>query len=190
MAANSKKLINFLSAGLRRHQKHAKHGRFRPFRAVPRGLGLRQATKHLKRYNYGFDHLCLRFLLSRNGRLPTEYFWHVIANDVVHVHAAIAAVAQIVALCDGKPLPPRYGGEGEEITEGVDFLLGLAWDGLNHHVWQGLDKHHHTDIAALETVVRWRHVQAASFTVVKERCPCSALGLRPRRPILVPFLFG
>ena len=89
MAANSKKVINFLSAGLRPpppqqllrnppwwHQKHAKHGRFRTFRAAPRGLRLRHATKHLKRYNYDFNHLCLRFLLAPNGHLPTEYFWY------------------------------------------------------------------------------------------------------------------
>ena len=78
MVTNSKTyVINFLSAGLRpAASKHAKHGRFRPFRAVARGLRLRHATKHLKRYNYGFNHLCLRFLLSPNGRLPTEHFWH------------------------------------------------------------------------------------------------------------------
>ena len=87
MAANSKKVINFLSAGLRPpppqqllrnppwwHQKHAKHGRFRTFRAAPRGLRLRHATKHLERYNYEFNHLCLRFLLALDGRLPTKTF--------------------------------------------------------------------------------------------------------------------
>ena len=75
MVTNTKKVINFLSAGLR-HQKRAKHGRFRPFRAVPRGLRLRHASKHLKRYNYDFNHLCLRFLLAPDGHLPTEHFWH------------------------------------------------------------------------------------------------------------------
>ena len=59
-----------------RHQKRAKHGRFRPFRAVPRGLRLQHATRHLKRYNYDLNHLCLRFLLAPDWRLPTEYFWH------------------------------------------------------------------------------------------------------------------
>ena len=80
MAANGKKAINFLSAGLRpagrRHQKRAKHGRFRPFRAVPRGLRLRHASKHLKRYNHDFNHLCLRFFLAPDGHLPTEHFWY------------------------------------------------------------------------------------------------------------------
>ena len=77
MVTNRKKVINFLSAGLRRrHQKSAKHGRFRPFRAVARGLRLQHATRHLTRYNYDFNHLCLRFLLAPDWRLPTEYFWH------------------------------------------------------------------------------------------------------------------
>ena len=57
-----------------RERKHAKHGRFRPFRAVPGGLGLRQATEYLKRYNYGFNHLCLRFLLSPDGAFADGTF--------------------------------------------------------------------------------------------------------------------
>ena len=77
MATNSKKVINFLSAGLR--PAESKTRQTRPFPAVsgrPRGLRLRHASKHLKRYNYYFNHLCFRFLLAPDGHLPTEHFWH------------------------------------------------------------------------------------------------------------------
>ena len=35
----------------------------------------RHQTFLLKRYNYDFNRLCLRFLLALDGRLPAEYFW-------------------------------------------------------------------------------------------------------------------
>ena len=68
MVTNTKKVINFLSAGRRpAASNRAKHGRFRTFRAAPRGLRLRHATKHLKRYNYDLSHLCCGFFWPRTG---------------------------------------------------------------------------------------------------------------------------
>ena len=40
--------------------------------------------------------------------------------------------------------------EQEQPDDGVAYLLQLPFDDLSHHVWQGLDNHHHVDIHALD----------------------------------------
>ena len=89
----------------------APQGYFRPFRAVPGDLRLRHATKHLKRYNYDLNHLCLRFLLAPDGHLPTEHFWYFWAfvPEMAFLPPVEADAVGCVSFPRGRHLPRPLG---------------------------------------------------------------------------------
>ena len=77
MVTSTKKVINFLSAGLR--PAASKTRQTRPFSAVlGRPSRFEAAARHqtFKAISLRFKPPVLRFLLAPDGHLPTEHFWH------------------------------------------------------------------------------------------------------------------